>query len=127
MFVYVDATKGWMPTEDQTTGMYGAQYVTATGGTITTCGDYKIHTFTAPGTFCVSNAGNPSGSDTVDYLVVAGGAGAGQGYYGGGGGAGGFRGSATTYTNSGPSAPLTPTSGPDRDWETQNVPGAVKV
>ena len=44
---------------------------TATGGTITTCGDYKIHTFTGPGTFCVSLSGNPAGSTTVDYLVVA--------------------------------------------------------
>jgi hypothetical protein len=95
MFVYVDATQGWIPTEDQTTGAYGAQYITATGGTITTCGDYKIHTFTGPGTFCVSNAGNPAGSDTVSYMVVAGGGGSGGNAYhiqgGGGGGAGGFR------------------------------------
>jgi hypothetical protein len=111
MFVYVDATKGWIPTEDQTVGDYGALYVTATGGTITTCGDFKIHTFTGPGTFTVSCAGNPAGSTTVDYLVVAGGGGGGTSY-GGGGGAGGLRASATTYTNSGPSAPLTPTSGP---------------
>jgi hypothetical protein len=48
------------------------QFISATGGTITTCGDYKIHTFTGPGTFTVTNAGNP-GSSTVDYLVVAGG------------------------------------------------------
>ena len=27
------------------------KYVTATGGTVTCCGDYKIHTFTSPGTF----------------------------------------------------------------------------
>jgi hypothetical protein len=62
----------------------------ATGGTITCCGDYKIHTFTGPGTFCVSCAGNPCGSNTVDYLVVAGGGGGGDDS-GGGGGAGGFR------------------------------------
>ena len=30
------------------------QLFTATGGTITTCGNFKIHTFTGPGTFCVS-------------------------------------------------------------------------
>ena len=29
-------------------------FLTATGGTITTSGDCKIHTFTGPGTFCVS-------------------------------------------------------------------------
>ena len=32
--------------------MYRA-FITATGGTITTCGDFKIHTFTGPGTFTV--------------------------------------------------------------------------
>jgi hypothetical protein len=31
-----------------------SSYIAATGGTITTCGDYKIHTFTSDGTFCVS-------------------------------------------------------------------------
>ena len=91
MFVYVDATKGWIPTEDQSTTMYGAQFVAATGGTVTTSGDFKIHTFTGPGTFCVSNAGNSGGSNSVEYIVVAGGASGGGGYYGGGGGAGGFR------------------------------------
>jgi hypothetical protein len=90
MFVYVDATKGWIPTEDQTTGNYGELFITATGGTITTCGNYKIHTFTSPGTFCVSCAGNPAGSDTLDYLVIAGGGGGGR-ERGGGGGAGGYR------------------------------------
>ncbi len=116
MFVYVDSTKGWIPTEDQTTGNYGAQYVTATGGTITTCGDYKIHTFTGPGTFCVSCGGNPAGSNTVDYLVVAGG-GAGQTknsrnpttgerYAMGGGGAGGLRASSGTASGSYTAGPL---------------------
>jgi hypothetical protein len=62
-------------------------FMAATGGTVVTEGNYKIHTFTGPGSFVVSNAGNPSGSNTVDYLVVAGGGGAG----GAGGGAGGFR------------------------------------
>jgi hypothetical protein len=37
-------------------------FYTATGGTITCCGDYKIHTFTGPGTFTVViSRGNPSG------------------------------------------------------------------
>jgi hypothetical protein len=91
-FVYVDGTKGWVPTEDQTTNNYGFNplFVTATGGSITCCGDYKIHTFTSPGTFTVSCAGNSCGSNTVDYLVVAGGGGAGSDRAGGGG-AGGYR------------------------------------
>jgi len=90
-FIYVDGTKGWIPTEDQTSNNYGASYVAATGGTVTCCGDYKIHTFTSPGTFCVSVAGNPAGNDKIEYLVVAGGGGGGSGDIGGGAGAGGFR------------------------------------
>ena len=90
--VYVDGTKGWIPVEEGT-GNIGAvpTFISATGGTETTCGDFKIHTFTGPGTFTVSSLGNPvGGSDKVDYLVVGGGGGGG-GDGGGGGGAGGFR------------------------------------
>ena len=36
-------------------------HVTATGGTITTSGDFKIHTFTGPGTFQVTCAGEAGG------------------------------------------------------------------
>jgi hypothetical protein len=52
--IYVDATKGWQDIQDSTSGVTGAVYITATGGTITCCGDYKIHTFTSDGTFTVS-------------------------------------------------------------------------
>ena len=89
--VYVDATQGWLVTDNGTQDTAPtALYVTATGGTITCSGDYRIHTFTGPGNFCVSCAGNAAGSNTVDYLVVAGGGGGAQSR-GGGGGAGGFR------------------------------------
>jgi len=82
----------------------GPQFVAATGGTITTSGDYKIHRFTGPGTFEVT-AGSGDLA-IVDYLVVAGGAGGGGSSLpnergGGGGGAGGFRESAGCgYTSS---------------------------
>jgi hypothetical protein len=90
--IYVDGTKGWTSILDSTTNTYGAQYVTATGGTIITSGDYKTHIFTSDGCFAVSCAGNPIGSDTVDYFLVAGGGGGGgPAGYSGGGGAGGFR------------------------------------
>ena len=89
--VYVDSTKGWRVVQDSTSSVDGAQFIVATGGTITCCGDYKIHTFTGPGTFTVTCAGNSAGSDTVDYLVVAGGAGGASSDHGGGGGAGGYR------------------------------------
>jgi len=88
--IYVDATKGWQDIQDSTAGVSGVGYIVATGGTITCCGDYKIHTFTSDGCFSVTNAGTPTGSTTVDYLVVAGGGG-GAADGGGGGGAGGYR------------------------------------
>jgi hypothetical protein len=89
-FVYVDSTQGWINTMDSTSNVRGVPpFIVATGGTVTCCGDYKIHTFTGPGTFTVTNAGTPLGSNAVSYMVVAGGGGAGG--YTGGGGAGGFR------------------------------------
>ena len=95
--VYVDATKGWLYTNESNVSDLAPSFVTATGGTITTSGDFKIHTFTSSGTFTVTDAGSASGSNTVDYLVVAsggsGGAGAGNHltYGAGGAGAGGYR------------------------------------
>jgi len=90
--VYVDSTKGWLLVNDGTLAVDGipAAYVAASGGTITTQGDFKFHTFTSPGTFTVSNAGNSKGSNTVQALVVAGG-GSGTANGGAGGGAGGLR------------------------------------
>jgi len=106
-FVYVDSTQGWIVTDSgNRSDLPQPQFVAATGGTVTCCGNYKIHTFTGPGTFTVTNAGNPSGSTILDYLVVAGGGGA---MYdnSGGGGAGGFRYSNSTFPVSGaPGAPL---------------------
>jgi hypothetical protein len=90
-FVFVDSTQGWVNTMDSTSNERGTAFVTATGGNaVLTNGNFKTHIFTGPGTFCVSCAGNPGGSNTVDYFVVAGGGGAGQSISGGGG-AGGFR------------------------------------
>ena len=95
--VYADATKGWLYVEESNVGdLQNLEFVEATGGTITTSGNYKIHTFTSSGTFTVTSAGNAAGSDSVDYMVVGGG-GAGGSHgpdsatNGGGGGAGGFR------------------------------------
>jgi hypothetical protein len=91
--IYVDSTRGWKDINDATLDATGiSPFIIATGGTITTSGDYKIHTFTSPGTFTVTGAGTPAGSTTVDYLVVAGGGGGGAAAGAvGGGGAGGFR------------------------------------
>ena len=81
-------------------------FIIATGGTITTVDtDYKVHTFTGPGTFTVVCAGTPDGADTVDYLVIAGGGSGGAGG-GGGGGAGGYRESPGTASGSYTVSPL---------------------
>ena len=71
-------------------GTQGApDFICATGGTITEVGDYRIHTFTGPGTFTVNSVKEPSNAN-VNYLVIAGGGGAAPGQQGGGG-AGGYR------------------------------------
>jgi hypothetical protein len=90
-FVYIDATQGWRAVFDDASENYGQSYISATGGTVTESGDFKIHTFTGDGCFVVSCGGNVAGSNSVDYIVVGGGAGGGSGDGGGGGGAGGFR------------------------------------
>jgi len=92
--VYVDSTQGWINTMDSTSNVRGAPpFIVATGGTITTCGNCKIHTFTGPGTFTVSCVAECAADNQVSYMVVAGGGGGGSGTdnSGGGGGAGGFR------------------------------------
>jgi len=100
--VYADATKGWLVTDAaQKSDLGFPTFITATGGTITTvCTNFKVHTFTGPGTFTVCSVGNACGSNKIDYMVIAGGGGGGHGqacYQGsGGGGAGGYRESHST-------------------------------
>ena len=64
--VYVDGTEGWINVqnaEDTETGTLPA-FISATGGSVTTaCTDFKVHTFTGPGTFNVCSAGNAAGSN----------------------------------------------------------------
>ena len=101
-FVYVDSTKGWVNVQNAEDTKTGATFIAATGGTVTCCGNFKIHTFTGPGTFCVSSIASTPENNVVDYLVVAGGGSGGArqpGNANGGGGAGGFRYSAETYTS----------------------------
>ena len=100
--VYVDNTEGWKNVQDSTSNVIGNENIIATGGTITQSGNFKIHTFTGPGTFTVSNISATPANNIVSYMVVAGG-GAGGSSEGGGGGAGGFReykGPADSYTAS---------------------------
>ena len=102
--VYVDATEGWNITQESNNT---TNFLEATGGTTTICGDFKIHTFTGPGTFCVSSLAVCSSNNEVDYLVVAGGGGSGSSSSGGGGGgAGGFRESSGTASGCYTASPL---------------------
>ena len=89
--VYVDSTKGWIPAQ-QGTGNIGESFIQATGGdAVVTCGNFKTHIFTSPGTFCVALTASATPDNNVDYFVVAGGAGGGSNSSSAGGGAGGFR------------------------------------
>ena len=92
-FVYVDATAGWTGVQTSNSSDNQSPFLVASGGTETTCGDFKIHTFTGPGTFSVSKISCTPAENTVGYMVVAGGGGGGLGVTnsGGGGGAGGYR------------------------------------
>ena len=106
-FIYVDATQGWRVvfTGSQTGEGLLEGFMCATGGTITTCGNFKIHTFTGPGTFTVNSLACSPANDVVDYLVVAGG-GSGGAINSGAGGAGGYRESSGTATGCYTASPL---------------------
>ena len=93
LLVYVDGVQGWLATEQSVTSSPSGveNFISASGGnTCVTCGNYKTHIFTGPGTFTVSSLATSPTNNKVDYLVVAGGAGAYRNFAGGGG-AGGFR------------------------------------
>ena len=113
--VYVDSTKGWMSKENESKSDLTAaadtntRYVAATGGTVVTTGNFKVHVFTGDGCFVVSTT--PVGAAPgVDYLVVAGGGSGGDnsssdpGDSAGGGGAGGMRYSKSTLCTAHPIA-----------------------
>jgi hypothetical protein len=90
MYCCTDATTNdnvWTNIGDGT-GLQPYVATVATGGTITTDGDYKVHTFNSSSTFTVTTLGHDT---TIEYIVVAGGGAGGSGYQSGGGGAGGYR------------------------------------
>ena len=112
--VYVDGTEGCINiqnAEDTETGT--PPFIQATGGTVTCSGDFKIHTFTGPGTFQVTNISPSAPENALEYVVVAGGGGGGGDAVstaGGGGGAGGFRFAAPTLAPA--TYPAKPLAGP---------------
>ena len=79
------------------------EFMEATGGSVTTSGDYKIHVFQADGSFDVTVGYDPTYGTEAHYLVIGGGGSSGAGHDGGGGG-GGMR---TSY----PGDPLAAPSG----------------
>ena len=100
--VYIDSTVGWRSIQDNVFADVGSDFMSATGGTETTSGNCKIHTFTGPGTFTVNSVASCAANNVVSYVVVGGG-GSGGTQRGGGGGAGGYRevkSPATPYTAS---------------------------
>jgi len=92
--VYVDASQGWVATQDDSSTFSGASFICASVSgacnTLTISGDCKIATFKGPGTFTVNSISSTAPENTVSYLVVAGGGGSASDR-GGAGGAGGFR------------------------------------
>ena len=118
--VFVDDDNGWMVKQNNSPSAPDVDTYTlhteATGGTVTTSGDFKIHTFTGDGNFVVSQVGCACGGGaTAAYMVVAGGGGGGgsqPGFYaGGGGGAGGFREGKTNPEVPYTASPLAATTG----------------
>ena len=96
--VYIDGTIGWRSIQDNVFADTGSAFISATGGTESVvCTNFKVHTFTGPGTFTILNAGGapgPSSSNVFDYLVIGGGGAGGSAAPSngaGGGGAGGYR------------------------------------
>ena len=97
--VYVNDDMGWIMTqkngEGAVTQVTGSAMTVSSGGNSTvTDGDFKVEVYTSPGNFTISDIGNPSGFNVVDYFVLAGGGGAGRNSHPGvkgNGGAGGLR------------------------------------
>ena len=92
--VYSDASNGWVKVNNEAPDTF----MEATGGTQTTSGNFRVHTFNSSSNFVVSSLSAVSANNKVSYMVVAGGGGGGgdgpignSSDGGGGGGAGGFR------------------------------------
>ena len=82
--VYSDASNGWVRHNNEVADTFMA----ATGGTETTSGNFKIHTFNSSSNFVVSSLSAVSANNKVSYMVVAGGGGGGDAAAGQSGGSG---------------------------------------
>ncbi len=82
--VFSDASNGWVRHNKEVP----ETFISATGGTATTSGNFKVHTFNSSSNFVVATIS--SAGHTAEYLVIGGGGGSANNR-GGGGGAGGYR------------------------------------
>ena len=112
--IYTGDAAGWKSVAD-TDESRGA---TVTGGTITSVGNDRIHTFTSNDDFVTSKA-----LVSVSLLVVAGGGGAGGSTYGAGGGAGGV--SHVLFPSPVPATTHAVVVGPGGNAGATNVQGAA--
>ena len=129
-FVFVDATQGWINTMDSTSNVRGlipfiCASVSGSGNTLAIVDtNFKIATFTGPGTFTVNSISTVAANNVLDYVVVAGGGSGpstlgGEGISGGGGG-GGFRYFANTTNN-----PQTGSGQPGNNYPGSNTVSAT--
>jgi len=113
-----------------------ATFMVATGGNVTTDGDFKVHTFNSSGTFTISQTSG--GQNTMQYLIIAGGGGGGVSNASGAGAGGrllntGFTEPSTgdyavTVGGGGAGGPLTPpygkgSNGSDSTWNSITATG----
>jgi hypothetical protein len=112
VFIYVDATEGWQIFIDGSDADAQLTFIQATGGTeAVVCTNFKIHTFTGPGTFTITSLGDGPTGDKVDYMVIGGGGSGGVGNGGGGGGGAGGLGEEGSISGCWTATPLaTPSS-----------------
>lgn len=83
--------------------------ITASGGTVTTTGGYRIHTFTSAQNFTLTETPSPASPKAkMDVLIVGGGGGGGNyaGFEGGGGGGAGGMVVATNFTTTAGTYPV---------------------
>ena len=110
--------------------------ITATGGTTSTHTNpdgilYKVHTFTATGSFDVSDVSAPGPTPSViggkvEYLVIAGGGGGATGAAGGGG-AGGYRTNVGQISTTLPETPGGPSTSTEAAFPVAASPGSYTV
>ena len=94
----IDKADGAQSSFNEFYGAANVSYISASGGSTTTSGNYKYHYFNSSGTFTINSAGvGGSQYTTVDYIVIAGG-GSGANAFPGGGAGGYLRGTFTGTT-----------------------------